>query len=37
LHRDGSDYVNDAYATSTTKMEITLHRGIGEVRVVSVP
>jgi hypothetical protein len=37
LHKDGSDYVNDVYATSSVKIEITLHRGIGEVTVKTVP
>lgn len=37
LDRDGSDYVNDAYATSSVKIEVMLHRGIGEVTVRTVP
>lgn len=35
--KDGDDYVNDAYASSDVKMEITLHQGIGEVTFESVP
>lgn len=34
--RDG-EWVNDAYATSDVKIEITLHGGIGEIEVISVP
>ncbi len=37
LHAQGDDYVNDAYATSSVKMEISLHRGLGEVVFESVP
>jgi bacillopeptidase F (M6 metalloprotease family) len=35
--KDGDDYVNDAYASSDVKMEITLHQGIGEITFESVP
>lgn len=37
LSAQAGAYVNDAYATSDVKMEITLHRGIGEVRFITVP
>ena len=34
LTRDGSAYVNDAYGKSPTTIELTIHGGVGEIRLI---
>ncbi len=34
LHRDGSSYVNDSYGKTPTNIELTIHGGVGEIRLI---
>ena len=34
LTRDGSAYVNEAYGKSPTTIELTIHGGVGEIRLI---
>jgi hypothetical protein len=34
LHRDGDSYVNDVYGKTPTSIDLTIHGGVGEIRLV---
>jgi N-terminal domain of toast_rack, DUF2154 len=35
LHRDGDAYVNDVYGKAATNVDLTIHGGVGEIRLVA--
>ena len=35
LHKDGSEYVNDAYAKSKVKIHLTAHGGVGSINLIA--
>jgi predicted membrane protein len=34
LHRDGDSYVNDVYGKTPTNVDLTIHGGVGEIRLI---